>query len=188
MLIHAGTKGVYLSCISCVLICVDQEFYGRQIFYIISCLLWFCWGIYIKGQHASVSVEILDDPHGAFCLWDGEAANNKENNGLPTSTPLSNFVYVIAMIWYLCHSIRLMWQCGKRRVSMMAAPMSAYINLIQTCISYHLQLAETVLTPKPEDCHNANFVVTGGTVGCCVGKLHCNQWHINWHYDNPQCR
>ena len=42
---------------------------------------------------------------------------------------------------------------------------------------------------KTRCCHDANFVVTGGTVGCRYDNLRCRQWRQIWHYDIPhfQC-
>ena len=39
-------------------------------------------------------------------------------------------------------------------------------------------------TLKTKSCHNANFVATGGTVGCHIDNLRCHQWRQSWHYDN----
>ena len=39
---------------------------------------------------------------------------------------------------------------------------------------------------KTESHHDANFVVTGGTVGCLYDNLRCHQWRQSWHYDNSR--
>ena len=31
--------------------------------------------------------------------------------------------------------------------------------------------------------HNANFVVTRGTIGCRYDNLWCHQWWLSWHHD-----
>ena len=38
-------------------------------------------------------------------------------------------------------------------------------------------------TEKSKCCHDANFVITGGTAGCCANLL-CHQWWQSWHHDN----
>ena len=40
------------------------------------------------------------------------------------------------------------------------------------------------VTLKTKSCRNANFDVTGGTVGCHNDNLRCHQWRQSWHYDN----
>ena len=39
---------------------------------------------------------------------------------------------------------------------------------------------------KTKSCHNANFVITGGTIGCHNNNLQCPQWQQSWHYENSQ--
>ena len=41
-------------------------------------------------------------------------------------------------------------------------------------------------TLKTESCHNANFVVTGGTVSCHKDNLRCRQWRQSWHHDDSR--
>ena len=36
---------------------------------------------------------------------------------------------------------------------------------------------------KTENCHDANFVITGGTGGCHYDNLQCHQWWQSWHHD-----
>ena len=43
-----------------------------------------------------------------------------------------------------------------------------------------------VPSPKTAICHDANFVVTGGTVGCHNDNLRCRQWRQSWHHDNSR--
>ena len=40
---------------------------------------------------------------------------------------------------------------------------------------------------KKQSCHDANFVVTGGTGGCCYDNLWCHPWRHSWHNDDIRC-
>ena len=35
---------------------------------------------------------------------------------------------------------------------------------------------------KHKSCHDANFVVTSGTVGCRYDNLRCHKWRQSWHH------
>ena len=41
-------------------------------------------------------------------------------------------------------------------------------------------------TLKTESCHDAESVLTGGTVACRNDNLWCRQWRESWHYNNPR--
>ena len=40
------------------------------------------------------------------------------------------------------------------------------------------------LSAKANSCHDANFVITGGTKGCHHDNLWCHQWWQSWHHDH----
>ena len=50
----------------------------------------------------------------------------------------------------------------------------------------HAQTTQTYLKiiENIRSCHDANFVVTGGTAGCLYDNLQCRQWQQSWHHDN----
>ena len=43
-----------------------------------------------------------------------------------------------------------------------------------------------VSTLKTVNCHDANFVITGGIVGCRYDNLRCHQWWQSWHHDESR--
>ena len=45
-------------------------------------------------------------------------------------------------------------------------------------------LSESFWSLKTKNCHNANFVITRGTGGCCYDNFLCRQWRQIWHYDD----
>ena len=38
--------------------------------------------------------------------------------------------------------------------------------------------------PKTWSCHNAHFVVIGGTAGCHNDNMQCQRWRQSWHHVN----
>ena len=38
------------------------------------------------------------------------------------------------------------------------------------------------MATPPENCHDAKFIVTGGTGGCRFDNLRCRQWRLNCHH------
>ena len=43
-----------------------------------------------------------------------------------------------------------------------------------------------IIPMSSASCHNANFVITGGTGGCHKDNLQCHQWWQSWHHNNSR--
>ena len=49
-------------------------------------------------------------------------------------------------------------------------------------------LAIGQVSVKTKSCHDANFVIIGGTTGCRYDNLWCHQWWQSWHHDDSVFR
>ena len=49
-----------------------------------------------------------------------------------------------------------------------------------------MKLQLTRYSLKPNSPHDADFVITDGTMDCRYGNPQCHQWWQNWHHDNSQ--
>ena len=57
-------------------------------------------------------------------------------------------------------------------------------NFVATAISYDKVGTMATFKLKMECCHDANFVVSGGTTGCPCDNRWCHQLRQSWHYHN----
>ena len=48
------------------------------------------------------------------------------------------------------------------------------------CITWNMSKLWSL---KTKSCHDANFVITGGTAGCHYDNLQCHQLRQSWYYD-----